>query len=569
MSKLMSSQFQHVLIGAGLFFGSLIIYSFNINHGFYVDELYHLLPAHSLLTDGTLAVGNGEYVRAELYTRFIAVLLSVFGESPSVARYSSAITSSIFIVTVYFLLSKLIGRKEALVSALVLVILPSSIYLAQFIRFYALHQLFCLIGLVGAYYLVTSRLTLLQQFVLSVTSLASLGLAYYLQVTTILACMAFAGWFVFYLIFNVWDVSTRSKKDIILLVFTIAAGSALILLLIVQGKFATLLSEFRYAAPWSADNADNYVFYHQLLRYQYPTFWTLFPFACFVALLSKPKPAFFFICLFTITLFLFSLGGMKDERYIIFLYPYFVGIWSICAVFLLGKLSTLMQAALSKHLPFRVSTTNQSKIVSVLMLCAGGFVLLGNHAFPISFHMLNGQQYRHEIGNWSLAHDKVAPLINEADVVLTSNDVESLYYFGTYDFNYNDYIFNESKDQQYGKEQGQVNADLILDKRTGLPVLGGIQLFEKVLACYSRGVFLGDERKWYKDGQGIGEQGVALLSKKAIRVELDPEARLVVYSWENLSVLPESDCQALYQFKRNRAIASKAEKALTVSSSGF
>ncbi|MTI79126.1 MAG: hypothetical protein FH754_17745 [Marinobacter sp.] len=73
------------------------LFNFNLDHALYVDELYHLLPAQSILADNSPAVAEGEYIRAGLYTRFVASMQILFGESVEVMRASSAVTVSAFV----------------------------------------------------------------------------------------------------------------------------------------------------------------------------------------------------------------------------------------------------------------------------------------------------------------------------------------------------------------------------------------------------------------------------------------------------------------------------------------
>lgn len=62
-----------------------------------MNKLYQLLPAQSILADNSLTVAEGEYSRAELYTRFVASMQILFGESVEIVRASSAVTVSSFV----------------------------------------------------------------------------------------------------------------------------------------------------------------------------------------------------------------------------------------------------------------------------------------------------------------------------------------------------------------------------------------------------------------------------------------------------------------------------------------
>ena len=511
-----------------------------MDHGVYVDELYHLLAAHSANVDGTLRLADGEYARTEYYTRFIGFLFGVFGESISVARASSSIIMGLFIVAVFYSLRRMIGVREALLSAAVLAVLPSTIYFAQFVRFYAMHELVFWLGLIGAFTIFTTRLSWLPLVGLAVCTGAFLWLAYYLQVISLIGFVALLSWVFLYLIYQWIFISKREWLETSLLALSLLLGVLIVAFIAYTGKASALWSDFRYAAPWSAENKDNILFYSRYFRHYYPTFWTLFPIACLVALYHKPKPAFFFVWIFCFSIVIFSLGGMKDERYIIHLLPLAVAIWSICFVALLPKLLTLISGALGAIPWFK-----SNDIVAYLFIAGvSGFIVINNQAFPASFHLLNGQQYRHEIGDWSLSEKTVLPLVEKADVVLTTNELESQYYFNRFDFNFSRNRLLESDHVKTGASLKEFSTDF----RTGRPVISNMDSLNLVLNCYRKGVFLGDSRKWYKDGKALGSEGVALLERLATRVTVDPDSRLVVFAWQREELYSEEECSTLYQF---------------------
>ena len=527
-------------IGFGLFLLTQVIYSFNLYHDVYVDELYHLLAAHSAHVDGTLRLADGQYVRTEYYSRFIGFLFGVFGESISVARASSSIITGLFIVAVFYSLRRMVGIKEALLSAAVLTVLPSTIYLAQFIRFYAMHELAFWLGAIGVFTIFTARLSLIPLLVITACTGVLLWLAHYLQVISLIGFVALLFWVFVYLIYQWVFVSKREWLETSLLMLSLLLGMLIAVFIVYTGKASVLWSDFRYAAPWSIENKDNVLFYSRYFRYNFPTFWTLFPMACLVALYHKPKPAFFFISVFCFSIVLFSLGGMKDERYIIHLLPFAVAIWSICFVALLPKLLALISGALGAIPWFK----GNNVIAYFFVVGISGFIVINNQAFPVSFHLLNGQQYRHEIGDWSLSKEIVSPLVEKADVVLTTNELESQYYFNRFDFNFSRNRLLESG----GIKVKALPEEFSTDKRTGRPVISSMDSLNLVLNCYRKGVFLGDLRKWYKDGKALGPKGVELLERSATRVTVNPDSRLVVFSWQREVLYSVEECSTLYLF---------------------
>jgi hypothetical protein len=209
-------------------------------------------------------------------------------------------------------------------------------------------------------------------------------------------------------------------------------------------------------------------------------------------------------------------------------------------VALLPKLITLISDVLGTIPWFK-----GNNVVAYLFVAGiSGFIVINNQAFPTSFHLLNGQQYRHEVGDWSLSKEVVSPLVEKADVVLTTNELESQYYFHRFDFNFSRNRLLESA----GMKSKALPEEFLIDDRTGRPVISNMDSLNLVLNCYRKGVFLGDSRKWYKDGKALGPKGVELLKRLATRVTVNPDSRLVVFAWERDELYSEEACSKLYLF---------------------
>ena len=75
---------------------ALVVRLVGLHHTPYVDELNHVMAAHSLLARGTfeLTPGGEPYTRARLFTWLVAALFRVFGESLAVARMPAVLAGA-------------------------------------------------------------------------------------------------------------------------------------------------------------------------------------------------------------------------------------------------------------------------------------------------------------------------------------------------------------------------------------------------------------------------------------------------------------------------------------------
>jgi hypothetical protein len=124
---------------------------------------------------------------------------------------------------------------------------------------------------------------------------------------------------------------------------------------ILSGVAAALLSSYRSTPLWNAANQDAFWFYHVELVLYHPILWPLFPATVLIALMVRPKPTAFCLCIFSASLILHSFAGMKHLRYVYYIMPFLFVIFGIALAhvsqYVYGYLSVAIDRTLSLFAP--------------------------------------------------------------------------------------------------------------------------------------------------------------------------------------------------------------------------
>ena len=122
--------------------------SWIIDHPPMYDELLHVLAARGVMQTGAPVIADGLYGRAELFTRLVAVSMTMLGDSLVAARIPALACGGLLIVLISVWSTVRVGWIAGLGAALLLASLPTSVSMAVFARFYTLHALAVALGLI-------------------------------------------------------------------------------------------------------------------------------------------------------------------------------------------------------------------------------------------------------------------------------------------------------------------------------------------------------------------------------------------------------------------------------------
>jgi len=505
------------------------------------DELYHVLAARSWVIDGAFRIADGVYDRAAAFTVLIGTAFEVFGDSLIVARLPSIVAGVLIVVVLFLWLRSTAGRTAAWIAALALCLSPEAIHASVHIRFYTLHALLILCGAIAIHALATRRHSLVATTSLAAATLVVLGLALHLQITTYIAFVPLTFWIGLRVIGGL--VSGRAQD------FTIVWGAAILAAVFVVGAVvvlatdygASILKVFRSTPLWNLENRDRLEYYVVSLVLRYPTFFSLFPVAAIYAISKRPAVASLCATIFTVSFLLLSFGGSKAERYIFFAMPFFFAVWGIALSEGMRQLSNGFRmhtdAAARRLLRGRGIPIGLHWCITGLVLV---FIMFTNTAFPLGLKMVFNP--RPVPAKWQVVEPVLRPIATVSDVVLTTEDINALYFIGRHDM----FISATKLSEQKPK------VEFTVDRRTGRPIISTAKSLKRVMACYPTGLIIAEDYHWLHEVY-VTEAIAFLITSQAERIELAENAGIRAYRWRAL--LPDSnvDCQGLPAFGKKTA----------------
>lgn len=522
-----------------LFAFALFVHLFrtSLDHPLLVSEAYHVLAARSWMTDGTLAIADGVYPRAAAYTIVVSWLFSVFGESLAVARIFSVLVGSLWVVVAFAWVRHVAGRPAAWIAALLFCLSPETVFLLHYIRLYALHGLVFFLGAAGFYFLLTRRAAAPVTVALASGTVLALALAMHLQLTTIIGLVGLAIWALIELGPRWLAKAATDPRQWWLLGALVLLGLLVVAFAVQSGLAADLLDIYRWAALWNIAGKDTLLFYHYVFLEQYPVLWSLLPVAALIAVTRRPQPAVFCICVFATVLVLHSFAGMKEERYLFYGMPFFFALWGIAFAEAAPHLRALVAAATSRLFgaeaprPLRVAVEWASIGATI------AFLLAGTPGLASAVKMM--QRWpdfpTHPASAWADARPILQPWLDKVDVILTTNDVHTIYYFGRYDYQISKYRVTET----------DTGADFGIDPRTGRPAISKVESVRLLLACNPSGLFVGNAYQWRHPIMGVSDEVADLIAAQAEPIPVPEAWGLRAYAWQRDEASVPPECSAL------------------------
>lgn len=497
----------------------------SLDHGAYVDELYHLLAARGWLADAELRIAEGIYPRAAAYSVLTAWAFELFGESLLVARMVAVLFGSLLVLAVFVWTRSVAGGVAAWTAALLLCFSPEAIMVSRFARFYALHGVLFFLGAIGVYALVERRPALRAAALIGLGSAACFALAFHLQVTTAIGLLGILLWIGLVVVLPWFVLTFRTRPGVgwALLVGALLAGMAAALVL-GGGLGERLLAQLRATAPWAAGLRDAFWYYHVSLSEQYGSLWPLTPLAALIGLASRPRPTVFCLLIFTPALIVHSLGGMKSMRYLYYVLPFLFVLWGIALEAvgrgLLGFVRRTGEAAVAgfglRRRPWLVGWALPVALVL--------FMVVSNGAFVAGMGMMLGVERFMPVRDaprWEAARAHLEPWLQEADVVVTSSELEALYYLDRYDV-----LVSRSRAAEISE-----HADFDRDPRTGRPVITTSAALELLMDCYRTGLIVTPARLWRTEPH-IDREVANWILGHTKPLGLPPDLRMMAFVWD-------------------------------------
>ena len=507
----------------------------NFQHPPITDELYHLLAAASWAADGSLAIAEGEYLRASAFTKLIGVIHAMSDGNLDAIRLFGILIGSLLVAAVFAWSRRFVGSVDAVIAATMLALMPGAVFLSQHIRFYSLHSLTFFAVAVGVYSLVLGRVSGVARILIIACLLFLILLGVHLQVTTLIGISGIVLWVfvVKYAAIFDWFRVGRLRLPI----FGIAIAGVLAILVLNGSAVSDLLRLYQSSAMWNS--GDGPTFYHDFYRNQLGAFWSLAPAAFVIAVLVRPLPAIFCACIFVVAFIVQSFGGMRGERFLFYAMPFFFIIWGI-AISAVGRiLIRFITDAVEKSGPTFLRAPSARALPTAIVIAIFGFLMISTPAVVMTAKMVTGRpvsltkspvywdRYRTD---WQGASSFLRDLGAKSQVTIVSQALHSQYYLGGFDYALSATALADVI--SFGVTDG-------VDPRTGRPVIDSPDALTSILDCNKSGMVVIHEPAW-RNPSRVNSAAADFIESNMKLVEVPDDWGLLVFSWQSL----RGDCQS-------------------------
>jgi len=512
-----------------------------LHHTPYVDELNHVMAAHSLLDHGTLELTRGgePYSRARIFTYFIAALFRVFGESLVVARVPAVLAGAALVTLLFVWVRSVAGRAAAWIAALLFCFQPQSIYLSQLARFYTIQALCFFGGSILIYRVVTDReLSRARVLQLCLGALLLFLLALHFQIITIVGVVGVL----------VWAAADRaharlrpSQMLLALAAAIVLAGGALIA--IERGAFASQLALFTYVDQWAAANRHNARYYHDIFLDQYGTIWTLFPLLAVLAIYRNGRATAACLVPFVIAFVVHSLAAWKAERYLFSVMPMFFAVVGIGIAEGARRVRPAFEGALDWLAGTSLAPRTRALGTALLFAFVAAFAALGNGATSYALKMMLVSDADWQLAllyrgqpDWDAAHAVLGPQVDSSAVVISTSELKSLYYLHRADV---------LLSVDYLGDPRHPGPEYTVFPKLARPVISTTQSLDQLRACFPTGLILAEHGQWrtpWSVRSGVADYIETSLDE----VHLAPSTRLIAYRWRTPVPDSTADCARIH-----------------------
>lgn len=508
----------------------------SFSHLPYIDELYHVLAARSWNAEGTLRIGDGEYRRAALYTITLAQAFSAFGESLFVGRVFSTVVAGLWLLAFFFWLRLHAGRPVAWIAVVLFSVMPESMILFHFIRFYAWHGLFFFLGAIGCYSLMHYRGPPVRTAAIAAASALALGVAFRLHLVSVIGLLALFAWALVELGPRAIDRIRAEQR-----LQWVAGMVALLLLIAVAlavefGVVSRLIADYRWSSHHNDPQRNNFLFYHSRYLDLFPVLWGLFPLAGVLAIRWRPRLGVFCTCVFAVAFILQSFGAMKAERYLHYMMPFFFTLWAIVIVETVPWVRRWVAEATARVLDGVWLRPLRPAAEWACVLAIAGFLVGTTPALKMTFDIMRDWPASKSSPRiaWRDARDFLQPWVDRASVIMTTVGVATFYYFGDYDYQFGKGVPETDSGSEFG-----------IDQRTGRPVISSAESLQFVLSCYPSGLFITEPTLWRNPKFGVSDEAADLLESYAEEIPVPEEWAMRVFAWNRPGTVPPQACADL------------------------
>lgn len=506
------------------------------------DELFHIIAGRSWAANGTLAMGDGVYDRASLYSVATGVMFKIFGVGIFQGRLLGALAGALQVMALGLWVRSVADARAGWVAGLLLAFNHFAVEHAQSARFYAMHALATWVFAIAVYAMVTRGLA--QGWArlagLGLVAVASLALAAHLQKMTPVIVAAVGSWAGIWLLMEgklgFFFGSTRRTAITLL----IGGGAVLAVAVLAWQPLSAEWEFYRRAPGWAEGDRNNKSYYVQELSYGLNWIFSLFPVAAMIAWRRYRSAVSFCVVVIVVALAAHSFGGMKARRFAFYIYPFMLALWAFA--FAVAAPTVMrwwkdVSAGWSRGRSTLAAIGVFGFAAAVALLCANNYRnslvalsrLIKTGSPDISF---NDGWARMEV-DWTPYLADIHRLTKDKSVFIATDMTRSIYYLGDYDV-----LLNRSDLDDMGE------GDFVFDYRTGRYDIGSGSALKLLMRCYPTGAVLVAS---FGDDAGIIPPDAWQVIRDDMReIALPAPLQMRAYEWRSTPDSGSEACKAVY-----------------------
>lgn len=534
-----------------VFLIAALFFCINLGRPPHPDELHHALAAQHLFEAGRPMLADGEYWRGYTHTWMVAASYAIFGESLVSARIPSVLFVALTAALMFSWVRSEVGKLAAWIAVGLFITSPFTVEIAQFSRFYALQMFSFVLGAFCLFRASADQVTLQRRAVFGIIAIASFTLAVQAQVTTFVGLIGAGVWVAALLVQRVYFDPSASRASRLGLTALIVLGGALIFAVAALTSLFALAWEYYRETPLFAANLRNeFWFYHLRFLLFYPTLWSLVGVLTVLAVIHRPRLAWYCASIFGFGFLLMSLAGFKATRYLSFAPPFLMILWGIAFAYITPALRSLSEKTLAQFKSTMAwPQKTRSMICSSVVVVVMAILAITNPFWLRTATVMAGVDLPGEAPtpDWRAAQATLKPWIERADVVVAVEELGSIYFLGRADVALSASklreipYFHDLPPDQY--------SEFDIDPRTGRPVISTAESLERLMQCFPQGLVVGPISMWEGPILGMNTGIRDLLSRSAQPIDVPEKSRLYAWGWSHSPAEQQPDyCSTLSQF---------------------
>jgi hypothetical protein len=258
-----------------------------------------------------------------------------------------------------------------------------------------------------------------------------------------------------------------------------------------------------------------------------------------VALVARPRPALLATIVFGTAFLVHSFTPAKNFRYMAYALPFLFAVWGMALGEIGGRLRRFTADQILKFTaPLRqprLRSLSRQGLWAVLAL----FLVAGNTAFIRTATLLADITIPPDTppADWRAARAALGPRLAQADIVLTTSELEALYFLDRYDV-----VVSRSRLDELGQLAGA--DEFGRDFRTGRPVVASADAVARIIACYPSGLVVSPTARWRVPIQ-LSPEVAELIERSATEVPMPPHSHMIAYEWHHPGTAPPPGCLEL------------------------